>query len=223
MKPNKILIAVPMLKKVDAEFFRSMIGLDTGGTKAVLGVAVESLIDSARNDLVRQAIEGNCDYIMWFDSDMIFEADTLRRFIKHAEDGLEYVCGLYFARQIPTVPVIAKTLDYNLDPETGKISGGAEIYLDYPRDQLFEIAASGFGGVMVKTSLFQEVIESFKVGPFDRLPQFGEDYSFCYRLQQMGKKMYCDSSIKFGHVGTYVYTEGTYLDCIRREMEDDCK
>jgi hypothetical protein len=36
---------------------------------------------------------------------------------------------------------------------------------------------------------------------------FGEDISFCLRVKELGKKMYCDSSVKMGHVGQFVYDE----------------
>ena len=38
-----------------------------------------------------------------------------------------------------------------------------------------------------------------------------EDLSFCYRARNIGTKIYCDSRIKFGHIGNYEYTEEDYL------------
>ena len=37
---------------------------------------------------------------------------------------------------------------------------------------------------------------------------FGEDLSFCIRAQELGRKIYCDSRIKMGHVGLRVFEEG---------------
>ena len=36
---------------------------------------------------------------------------------------------------------------------------------------------------------------------------FGEDLSFCMRARDAGVQIYCDSSIKLGHVGYKTYTE----------------
>ena len=43
------------------------------------------------------------------------------------------------------------------------------------------------------------------------MPGLGEDYSFCWRVAQIGKKMWCDSRVKLGHVGQHIYTEEDYL------------
>ena len=40
---------------------------------------------------------------------------------------------------------------------------------------------------------------------------FGEDLSFCGRVQQVGGEMWCDSSIKMGHVGLGTITESVFL------------
>ena len=216
MRPEKILIATPTVESTKTDFTRSLVTLDCAGYRAVLGMTEQTLVDHARNDLVRQAIESNCDHILWLDSDMVFEADTLQRLAKHAEDGLEYVTGIYFARAFPTVPVISQWLHC----EEGRADNGAEIFTDYPQDSLFEIAASGFGCVLTKTSLFQEVTRQFKTLPFERVCGLGEDYSFCWRLSQLGKQMWCDSSIKCGHVGSYTFTENDYLKQKERIKEN---
>ena len=213
MKPEKILIATPTIESTMTDYTRSLVGLDRSGYKAVLGITEQTLVGAARTSLVKQALDAGCDHILWIDSDMIFEGDILHRLAKHAEDGLEYISALYFSRQFPMVPILAKSIEF----KPGDKDNGAEIYFDYPKDQLFEIAASGFGCVLTKTSLFTEVIKEFKCSPFDFLQGFGEDYSFCWRLKQLGKKMYCDSSIKLGHIGYYVYTEEDYLAQVRKE------
>ena len=210
MKPHKILIAVPMMSTVCSEFFTSMMAIQTGGYQCQLGVEMNSLVYEARNRLVLQAIDNKCDYIMWFDSDMVIPPDTLVRLVHWAEEGYDMVSGLYFARRLPTKPIIAKKLIYEQNMETGEITHGAEMYYDYPRNDFFEIAACGFGCVLTRTSMNLEASEKYMHSPFDPLPSLGEDYSFCYRLSQMGKKIYCDSSVKCGHVGKITFSERTY-------------
>ena len=136
---------------------------------------------------------------------------NLLKLMEDAEQGMDYVCGLYFKRTLPTNPVIAKTITWERDSKTGVVNHGAELYLDYPKDQVFEIAGSGFGCVLTKTQLILDAAEQFAMSPFDPLPSLGEDYSFCWRVGMMGRKLYCDSRVKVGHVGTYVYGETTYL------------
>ena len=39
---------------------------------------------------------------------------------------------------------------------------------------------------------------------------FGEDIAFCMRAKELGAELWCDSTIKCGHVGMAVYTEDTF-------------
>jgi hypothetical protein len=38
----------------------------------------------------------------------------------------------------------------------------------------------------------------------------GEDTTFCFRVKQDGGKIWCDSRIKAGHIGNYVFEEKDY-------------
>ena len=97
MRPTKILIAVPMLKTVVAEFTTSLIGVlsNAGGIPCIYSPVVETLVWNARNKLMLKALETGCDYIMWFDSDMVFAPDTLTRMLKFIDDGHDMVTGVY--------------------------------------------------------------------------------------------------------------------------------
>ena len=59
--------------------------------------------------------------------------------------------------------------------------------------------------------MIKDVAEKFKLAPFDPLPFLGEDYFFCWKAKQLGYKLWCDSRIKVGHVGEYVYDEEAWL------------
>ena len=58
----------------------------------------------------------------------------------------------------------------------------------------------------MKASLLKEVKDKYGL-PFSPILGFGEDISFCMRLKELGKKMYCDPRAKLGHIGYKVYTE----------------
>lgn len=216
MNKPKIMIAIPMLNTLCAEFFTSIMTIKTNGNTQI-AVEVGSLVYEARNKLMLKALEKEADYILWLDSDMKFPPDILLKLLEDAEQGMEYVCGLYFKRQLPTSPVIAKSITWEQDKNTGIVTHGAELYTDYPKDEVFEIAGSGFGCVLTKTSLILECAEKFATSPFDPLPQLGEDYSFCWRAGMISKKLYCDSRVKVGHVGTMIYDETLYENQIIKE------
>ena len=209
---KRVLIAIPMLHEVKAEFMVSLLGLKVDGKNTEISVKIGSLVYQARNNLAMKAITENFDYVMWFDSDMTFEPNTLEMLLQDCEEGRDFVTGLCFSRSLPTAPVIAKSVTWERNEETGIVNHGAEIYSDYPKDSIFEIGGSGLACTMVRTSLIKEIAESFTISPFFPMPQLGEDYSFCWRMAKLGKKMWCDSRVKCGHIGSYCFDEKTYME-----------
>ena len=206
----KVLIAIPMMHYVDAQFFRSILGLRKVGVMEI-GIEVDSLVYEARNRLTITALDKEYDYMLFLDSDMVFQRDLLERLMADMKGGKEFVCGLAFKRRLPTTPVILKSIEWMPGNKEHGIQHHVEYFEDYPRDSLFEIGGCGFGCVLIKTSAILELAQYFGMSPFTPMPYLGEDYSFCWRMKQIGKKMWCDSSVKLGHVGQHIYTEEDYL------------
>ena len=204
----KVLIAIPTMGTVDIRFFSSVLSLKK---PCQCKVAFESgsLVYMSRNHLALKAIENDFDYIFWLDSDMVFPPETLEMLMKDAESGMDFVSGLYFKRCFPTYPVICDTVVHEMD-ESGDLVSEVTNYNDYPRDSVFEIAAAGFGCCLTKTDLIKRVAEKYRCSPFEPLPALGEDYSFCKRVEGIGAKMFCDSRVKAGHIGTFIFNESVY-------------
>ena len=214
MPKTRTCIAIPCMNMVHTEFMTSLLGLQRiGETRS--NVTMSSLIYDARNMMAGSVIDNGFDRVLWLDSDMKFEPDLMKRLSDDMDEyNLDYVSGLYFMRKYPTSPVIYKTLIYDRQPD--QIRTKAEAYMDYPQDQLFEIDGSGFGAVLMKASVIKAVWDTFGM-PFSPLMGLGEDMSFCWRAKQIGIKMWCDSRVKLGHLGTFEVTEAHFLH--RRQHE----
>ena len=208
MSDKSVLIAIPCMSHVPVEFMASFAALDTtpGGRVSYKSM---SLVYKARNDLTIMAIEGGFEYIMWIDSDMVFEADLVRRLLDDAKDGKDYVTALAFTRSIPCVPTIYDQILW--EEKDGGVRCGIHPYFDYPQNSLFTIKGSGLGACLMKTDLLKAVGKEFKTAPFNPLNGLGEDVSLNWRLDQMGVKMWCDSRIKVGHVGWVVFDERLFV------------
>lgn len=204
----KTLIAIPCLDMVPVGFMASMINLRKGPDVSYT-YQPNSMIYDSRNNMAARALQsGQYDRMLWIDSDMMFDPDLLERLSMDMDEyHLDYVTALAFKRHIPTGPCIYKDIIYQVENDI--LHSEAVTYKDYPENSLFEIKASGFGAVLVKCDLIKEVWNQFGP-PFDPMPQIGEDLSFCWRVLQLGKKMWCDSSVRVGHVGQYVYSEEDY-------------
>lgn len=190
----KTLIAIPAMETVATRFMMSLVCLQRTGPSRV-SVVSDSLVYHARNLLAAEAIDDDCDQVLWLDSDMAFRPDLMELLERHISDGRDYISALFFKRRLPTEPLIYR--------EDGKA------YLDYPADELFEIAGSGFGAVMTTTKMLKDVWDHYGP-PFNPENGIGEDKAFCRRAKELGYALWCDSRIKVGHVGTIAIGEEHY-------------
>ena len=199
-------IAIPCMDQVAAPFAHALASLEKEG-ECVVSMNISSLIYDARNQLTAQAIKAKADYILWLDSDMTFPPDTLSRMLKHMEAGYDFVSGLYFKRRAPFAPVLYSKLDENDHEDMN----------DYPEDSFFEIAGAGFGCCMTRVSMMEDVVLNCKDW-FSPINHYGEDLSFALRAKSLGYKIYCDSTIKCGHVGQVIVTEDVYKVNFKEEL-----
>lgn len=196
----KILIAVPCMDSVPAQFAQSLATLNKVGD-CLVAFQMGSLIYTSRNDLAKKAIECACDYVLWLDSDMVFEPNTLEKLLNDREHG-DIISGLYFRRVSPYTPTIFDKLE---------IEEGACKWTDYNEypDEIFPIGGCGFGCVLTPTSVFMDSFAKYGTC-FAPIGHVGEDLSFCWRARQLGYSIVCDPGIKLGHVGHYIVNEDLY-------------
>ena len=202
----KYLIAIPCMDMMHTQFVRSLLTMRVCG-QCEISLAVGSLVYDARNQLCGKAMNEGFDRVLWLDSDMTFGSDLMERLAARLDEGRDMVTGLYVKRKAPIEPVI-----YERGSMTQMVP---DSYLDYPRNDVFEVAACGFGAVMMTVELIKAICDRYGF-PFSPIIGAGEDLSFCYRATDLGRKIWCDSSIKLGHVGYCEYNEGTFL----RELEN---
>ena len=202
----RTLIAVPCMDMVHTDFLRSCLSMEKDG-EVRWGFAQSSLIYDARNALANMAIDEGYDRVLWLDSDMHFDEHLFRRLSEHLDLGKEMITGLYFSRRSPIRPIVYKAL--YLKPVVGGQEAVADSFENYPKDDLFRVAGCGFGAVMMSVDLLKRVRDAFAL-PFFPVSGFGEDLAFCLRCSQLGAEIWCDSSIKLGHVGLAVYDEELY-------------
>lgn len=202
----KTLIAVPCMDMVHADFMSSMVALQKT-LDCSFTIVKNTLIHVARNVIARNAIDAGFDRVMWFDSDMVFPPDTLKRISDSMDSGYDLVSGLYFTRKTPIKPVMYEKLWWE-EKETGIEAGAVELW-EYPENELVRVSGVGFGCCMTSTDILARVIEKYG-SAFAPLPGMGEDLSFCWRVGMIGGKMGVDTGIKCGHVGYMQFDETHY-------------
>ena len=201
---RKILIAVPCMDMLPAQFAHSLATLTSYGiedTQILVWFNLGSLIYSSRDQIAKKALLDEADLIMWFDSDMVFNPDTLQRMLKLIDEGNDMVTGVYYRRTPPFSPVVFETMEMN---EEG--TGFEWTEFEQIPDDLFEVGACGFGCVLMKTEIFVSVFAKFGL-MFTPIANCGEDIAFCWRARQCGYKIIADPSISLGHVGYTIITK----------------
>lgn len=201
----KVLIAVPCMDTLPVEFVQSMSNLQKPIETATSYLS-GSMIYDARDRFAQAAITGNFDYVLWIDSDMVFEPDLLHRLLESIE-GRDFVCGLYFRRMPPYTPAAYETLEPFPMPVM-------EVHKN-----IFEIGAAGFGCVLTRTKMLKDVFDKFGTAfcPFEDM---GEDIAFCKRAKSIGYKLHCDPTVKVGHVGRIIVNETQFTQYMRAVLEN---
>lgn len=199
----KVFIAVPSMDTIPALFAQSLALLQRD-CEVQIGWEVGSLVYHARNNLARQALKTDADYVLWLDSDMVFAPDTLIRMLKVCKDNdIDFLTAVCFRRKPPYTPCLFDRLE--------KVEKGASYtaLMSVP-EGLFKVGGCGFAGVLMASDVLLSVQSKFNGRMFDPMDGFGEDVSFCWKARQCGYEIWCDSSIEFGHVGNCIVTRGYF-------------
>ena len=96
----------------------------------------------------------------------------------------------------PHLPVMFKVMT-GWDPLQKLEFYTSEIVKNYPKDQLVECDAVGFGAALIKI----DVIKRMQRPYFMSTTSAGEDVYFCKRAKEIGAKVFMDTSVKLGHIG----------------------
>lgn len=212
---KKIMIAVPTREYIDVDSEKCIRKLERDmWLNKEFQVDVElipgTVIHDLRFALAERAIKGKYDYILWIDSDMVFNSFVLYDLLEADKDIVTAVC---FMRRSPYEPCIYSKLRMGATLEEDQI----EKYFDYP-DGVFEVEACGMAMCLMKVVVLEDIIT--KVGqPFFPVKSdhrtLGEDLSFCFNARRAGHKIWATSKPKVGHIGKMVVDVDSY-NAIRR-------
>jgi len=136
-------------------------------------------------------------WVLFLDSDHVFQPDLLTRLLAHNKD---IVTPLYLRRGPPFDTTIYEEI------VVGHSAEGKQICRWKHRPQikgehgLIQVAASGCGAMLVRSYVF----ETLKAPWFEdgqlRSDERMEDIYFCLKAQQAGFKIWCDLDTKLGHL-----------------------
>jgi len=197
-KAKLIICCIPLSWDfVPKDFFYSwckMTGYANG--KYDFGVMISSCcyMDKMREDLVRDALKYNPDYILWIDADQIYPMQTPEILMKHIDDGKLVVGGLT-PDKVDGTPLIYKTVDKS----NGLIRRRTDVK---PGQGLVKVGAMGMGGIMVSPKVFEKIKSPyFEMSWSDRTKDvIGEDVRFYMNCEKFGIDVWCDTNLVYEHL-----------------------
>lgn len=169
-----------------------------------LGCVGEVLVPYARETLANTALEMGCDYLFMVDDDMLCPPDLFYKLVAHDKD---IVAALAFTRNPDHKPVIYQVIE-GYDPQTHQNYYMNTYVMNYPRNQLVECDAVGFGAVLIKA----EVLKKIATPRFMGLVGCGEDITFCYKAKKLGFSVFMDTAVKLGHMSSPIIVTEEYSD-----------
>lgn len=150
------------------------------------------LIHENRRILVERAKEEGCTHILFIDSDMTFDEDALERLLERDKPIIGVDTNM---RAIPLTSTV-KRLD-----EKGNM-----IWEEFP-DGLVKCAGVGSGFLLLELSVFDSIEKPWFFFETDETGKtlWGEDMWFCRKASKAGYNIWCDRTVKVGHIGDYEY------------------
>ncbi len=205
---KKILIAIPTARYIEADTFKSIYELEVPeGYETTFQYFYGYRVDQVRNLIADWVVRG-FDYLLAVDHDITFKPDTLKKMLSH---DVPVVSGVYRQR-LPVHKIeIYDTNLFRMDINQVHNRG------------VFEIGGCGFGCVLVKKEVLVDIgYPQFEYhSTLDFSKTLSEDNDFCRKARAKGHKIYCDSSILCGHIGsTEMHVELPEVDEVQKRFHE---
>ncbi len=191
----KVLVAVPCLDMVPADFAFCLAGLMAHGAEDHLGRPAKlalfaqkgSIVMDARNACVAQMEAVHATHIFFLDSDMSFPPDTLTRLLRHNRD----IVGATYVKRVEP---------YNL---LGTPRRAAP-----PHPTLQSMETLPLGCCLIREGVFENLPRPyFRYVTNEEGVSISEDTWFSMQAIEAGLDIYCDMKLTtaLGHIGTTTF------------------
>lgn len=194
MDTIKLSVGMPTKGEVCIETMMCLIyALQEAKCDVQLNFHKGTYIQDLRNNIVKDAIKNKADYLMFVDSDLTFPPDGIKKLLDHKKD---IVGGMYNMKSLPLTNTI-KIADKDgkrLDVDGAMVP-----------EELFKCYAIPTGFMLIKLDAIKDMEFPFDFGREEDGQLIGEDVNFCIKAQQKGLEIWCDPTIKIGHIGSYLY------------------
>lgn len=158
-----------------------------------------------RIKLCQDAVEHDCDYILFLDDDMRIPMHTIMLLLKRQVDIIGANCA---RREIP--------------PRTNSKGFNDEIvYTREGQTGIEKVKSVGTGVMLINTRVFKELPQPWFCE--DPVKKIGEDVWFCNQAREAGFDIYIDHDLSHDvvHIGEFEYTLKLMDEYYQKESQDD--
>lgn len=227
----RILFAVPTPESLSPLFALKSLPKLISYSEHKLGVEISLAYeqgvrtDKNRNTILYHALNDpkGYDYILWLDADMVYPHDMLEKFLSADKD---IIGCLYFRRKYPHAPV---GFVYNHKDNKSELPYVPVDFRKLPENDVIEVDGLGFGGMLVKTSVYNALGEEKWMNydtnyhlPYQTVSQRSHDLVFCETCKQHGFKIHMHTGVRPGHITDKVVTSSDWdIDSIEKKTEKE--
>lgn len=198
-KKTKVAILVPTRDIVYAQFAYALQQLVK--ISSLSGIDVYTFFNSGtillnqRNELFKQALDVNADYILWLDSDMIVPSTCLIRLLSHNK---QIVGCNYMKRSLPI-----KTVAYEDTTDW-------ESWIPLTKNnKLVRVDGVGLGCILMETKIFQKINKPYFEFVYEKDTDdwHGEDFNLLKKFKEANISTFIDMNLSEDvyHLGTYAF------------------
>lgn len=214
-----IYLGIPMYGGAHGLAVRSLLALQESLLAADYTVIVDivangSILPKVRNGIVKRFIDSSADVLVFIDSDMVYQPETVIKLINAPFD----VSVANYRGKSTNVRYMAEPIR-----EEGTIIG-----TNYMGDTWLQTKRAGTGLMAIKRRTIEhvttpELAYTDQGENYHALFDFclidgqyhGEDYTFCRRVDEAGGQIFILADAEVGHIGDTVYL-GNYHDHLRQ-------
>lgn len=146
------------------------------------------IVDQSRNAIAQKALDVGMSHVLFLDDDHTHPPDLFFRLFSHNKD---VVGALGFRRIEPFSPCV---FSWTTCDKTGNLK--VRERPDLIKTGLQKVDAIGFGAVLIKMSVFQQLGPP----PWWKFGEVGEDLHFCSLCAEKGIEIWCDTDVIVPHI-----------------------
>lgn len=199
---RKVLIGTPSYDgRIDVWFANSLVATVKEAEKKGIFVhaiytSYDSLVQRARNSLVKLALDGGYDDLFFIDSDIEWEPEWFFRLLNRPEPVVGGALVKKTDTEGYTVKILDKTLKYSSDKKLLEVNGVGTGFLKVSRfalEKLWEASDPYTSEGEKHRMVFDIKVENGEL--------ISEDYIMCNKWQSLGYKVWLDPTITCNHIG----------------------